>query len=92
MQLTNDEVLEILDLKNIPSQRLDYSSKPGVCEVSNICKTLEHNLPDNAEVSITIDDIRLKSNSSNTQTLIFAKKVFFLYNFRIYSVTLRSNR
>ena len=32
---------------------------------------------DNEKVSVTIDDVRLKSNSKIIQTLIFAKKSFF---------------
>ena len=39
--------------------------------------TLNYILPDNVELSITIDDIRLKSNLKINQTLIFTEKSFF---------------
>ena len=39
--------------------------------------TLENILPDNVKVTITIDDIRLKSNLKINQTLIFTEKSFF---------------
>ena len=38
--------------------------------------TLRHILPDNVKVSVTIDDVRLKSNLKINQTLIFTKKSF----------------
>ena len=34
-------------------------------------------MPDNVKVSVTIDDIRLKSNLKINQTLIFTEKCFF---------------
>ena len=37
---------------------------------------MKHILPDNVKVSVTIDDIRLKSNLKNNQTLIFTNKSF----------------
>ena len=37
---------------------------------------LKHILPDNVKISITIDDIRLKSNLKIDQTLIFTNKSF----------------
>ena len=39
--------------------------------------TLKNILPDNLKVSITIDDIRLKYNSKDIQTLIFTENSFF---------------
>ena len=39
--------------------------------------TLKYILPDNVKVSVTIDDIRLKSNFKTNQTLIFTNKSFF---------------
>ena len=38
---------------------------------------LKHILPDNVKESVTIDDIRLKSNLKTNQTLLFTKKSFF---------------
>ena len=46
-------------------------------EITDINKTLEYILPDNVKVSITVDDIRLKSNLKINQTLFFTIKLFF---------------
>ena len=39
--------------------------------------TLKYILPNNVKVSVTIDDVRLKSNLKTNQTLIFTEKSFF---------------
>ena len=77
MRLSYDEVIDILDLKYIPTKRTGYSLNPGNYEVVDLNNTLKHILPDNVKVNITIDDIRLKSNLKINQTLIFTEKSFF---------------
>ena len=77
MQLTYDEIIDVLDLKNIPTKRTGYSLNPGIYEVIDLNKTLNYILPDNVKVNVTIDDIRLKSNLKINQTLIFTEKSFF---------------
>ena len=77
MQLTYNEIIDILDLKYIPTKRTGYSLNPGIYEVSDLNNTLKFILPDNVKVSVTIDDIRLKSNLKTNQTLIFTEKSFF---------------
>ena len=77
MRLSYDEILNILDLKYIPTKRTGYSLNPGIYEVIDLNDTLKHILPDNVKVNITIDDIRLKSNLKINQTLIFTKRSFF---------------
>ena len=69
--------MDILDIKCIPTKRRSFALNPGVYEVSDINKTLESILLDNVKLSNTIDDIRLKSNLKNNQTLIFTKRSFF---------------
>ena len=76
-QLTYDEITDVLDLKFFPTKRTGYSSNPGIYEAVNLNNTLKHVLPDNVKVSILIDDVRLKSNLKNNQTLIFTEKSFF---------------
>ena len=76
-QLTYDEVMDVLDLKYIPTRRTGYSLNPSIYEVIDLNNTLKHILPDNIKVNITIDDIRLKSNLKINQTLIFTEKSFF---------------
>ena len=76
-QLTYDEIMDILDLKYIPTKRTGYSLDPGIYEVIDLNNTLKYILPDNVKVNITIDDIKLKSNLNTNQTLLFTKKSFF---------------
>ena len=77
MQLTYDEIMDILDLKYIPTKRTGYSLNPGIYDVIDLNNSLKHNLPDNVKVNITIDDVRIKSNLKTNQTLIFNEKSFF---------------
>ena len=76
-QLTYDEIMDILDLKYIPTKRTGYSLNPGIYEVIDLNNTLKHILLDNVKVNVTIDDIRLKSNLKINQSLIFTGKSFF---------------
>ena len=62
---------------NFPSERTGYTLPPGRYETSEINKTLEFLLPHIVEVSVTIDDIRLRSILYFNQTSIFSKKPFF---------------
>ena len=80
MRLSYDEIMNILDLNYIPTKRTGYGLNPGIYEVIDLNNTLKHILPDNVKVNITIDDIRLKSNSKINQTLIFTKRSFFYTN------------
>ena len=77
MQLSYYEVMNILNLKYIPTKRTGYSLNPGIYEVIDLNNTLKYILPDNVKVNIAIDDIRLKSNLKINQTLIFTEKSFF---------------
>ena len=77
MRLSYDEIMNILDLKYIPSKKTGYILDPGIYEVVDLNNTLKHILPDNVKVNITIDDIRLKSNLKINQTLIFTERSFF---------------
>ena len=77
MRLSYDEIMDILDLKYIPTKRTGYSLNPGIYEVTDLNITLKYILPDNVKISVTIDDIRLKSNLKTNQILILTKKTFF---------------
>ena len=77
MRLSYDEIMDILDLKYIPTKRTGYSLNPGIYEVVDLNNTLKYILPDNVKLSVSIDDIRLKSNLKINQTLIFTEKSFF---------------
>ena len=77
MRLSYDEVMDILDMKYIPTKRTEYSLNPGIYEVVDLNNILKHILPDNVQVNNTIDDIRLKSKLKINQTLLFTEKSFF---------------
>ena len=77
MRLSYDEIMDILDLKYIPTKRTGYSLNPGVYEVVDLNNALKHILSDNVKINITIHDIRMKSNLKINQTLIFNEKYFF---------------
>ena len=73
-QLTYDEIIIILDSKYIPTKRTGYSLNPTIYEVVDLNNTLKCILPDNVKVSVTIDDIKLKSNLKINQSSIFTEK------------------
>ena len=77
MRLSYNEIMNILDLKYIPTKKTGYSLNPGFYEVIDLKNTLKHILPNNVKVNITIDDIRLKSNVKINQTLKFTERSFF---------------
>ena len=77
MRPSYDEIIDILDLKDIPTKRTGYFLNPGIHEVVDLNNTLKYILPDNVKVSVTIDDVRLKSSLKIIQTLIFTEKSFF---------------
>ena len=77
MRLSYDKIMDILDLKYIPTKRTGYSLNPGIYEVVDLNNTLNHILPNNVKVNITIDDIKLNSNLNTNQTLIFTERSFF---------------
>ena len=64
-------------MKYIPTKRKRYCLNPGVYEVVDLNNTLKYILPDNVKTSVTSDDVRLKSNLKNNQTLIFTENFFF---------------
>ena len=77
MQLNYDEIIALLDSKYIPIKSIGYKLNPGIYEVIDSNNSLKYIFLDNLRVIITIDDIRLKSNLKNIQTLFFTNKSFF---------------
>ena len=92
MQLTVDEIIDILDLKYISRKGIGFSLNPSICEVFDLNNTLKYILPDNVKVIVTIDDVRLKSILKTNQNFFFTEKCFFLHIFRFYSITFLSAR
>ena len=77
LQLTFDEIIDILDWKYIPSKGKDYSLQQCTYKITGLKKTLQKFSPDNLKVTITVDDIRLKSNLNNIQNFLFTKNSVF---------------
>ena len=44
MQLTYDEVIDILDLKFIPTKRIGYSIKPDIYQISEKSVTIDEKI------------------------------------------------
>ena len=62
MQLTYDELIDILDIKYNPRKRVGDSLDLNIKNMVDLNNTLKYILPDNAKVTVTIDDIKSKSN------------------------------
>ena len=45
MQLTYDEIIDVLNLKYISTKRIGYSLEPGIYEIVDLNNTLKHILP-----------------------------------------------
>ena len=79
MQLTYDEGLNILGIKDIPTKRTGFSLNPDNYEVIHLNNTLKNILPDNVKLSVTKDDARKKSNLKVYEKLYSTEKSFFLH-------------
>ena len=77
MQLTYDEIINILDLKYIPTKRMGYSIEPNIYNVVNLNKILKNILPNNIKINVSIDERKNKTDLKINQTLIFTNKSFF---------------
>ena len=77
MQLTYDEIINILDLKYIPTKRMGYSIEPNIYNVVDLNKTLKNILPNNIKINVSIDERRYKTDLKINQLLIFTNKSFF---------------
>ena len=77
MRLSYDEIMNILDLKYIPTKRIGYSIEPNIYNVVDLNKTLKNILPNNVEINVTIDERKYKTDLKINQTLLFTKKSFF---------------
>ena len=76
-QLTIDEIIDILELENITRSTKGYTLSPGAYEVTDNILMLKSLLPKEVKVSITNDDVKLKSNLTNNKTIRFTGKMFF---------------
>ena len=56
MQLTYDEIINILDLIYILTKRMGYSIEPNIYNVVDLNKTLKNILPNNIKINVSIDE------------------------------------
>ena len=77
LQLTYDEIVDILDFKHIPASTKRYTLVPGTYEVIDNNLMLKSLLPKEVKINITIDVNRIKSNLSTNKTIRFTKKNLF---------------
>ena len=77
LALTNSEIESSLFVNYIDASRIGYTLEPGIYENKDMNLMLKSLLPDDVELNIKIDDIRLKSNSTTNKTLKFTKMAFF---------------
>ena len=77
-QITYDEIVDILDSKYIPTKITAFSPNPGIYEMVDLNNTLKYILFDNVEVSVLIDDVRLKSNLKLIKLLFSLKGLSFI--------------
>ena len=79
MQLTYNEIMDVLHIKYFSSERVGFSLKPDIYQISDINNTLKKQFIDNVKISVDIDEKIYKTNLKINQTLIFTER-FFLYN------------
>ena len=77
MRLSYDEIMDILDLKYIPTKRMGFSIPPNIYNVVDLNEIIKNILPNNVKIDITIDERKYKTDLKTNQTLIFTNKSFF---------------
>ena len=79
IRLSYDEIMDILDLKYISTERMGYTIEPNIYNVVDLNEILKNILPNNVKIDITIDERKYKTELKINQTLIYTNKSFF-YN------------
>ena len=69
MELTYDEIMDVLEIKYTSATSIGYTLPPGIYEISDLISMINSLLPDGVKVNITIDDIRLRSNLTTNKTI-----------------------
>ena len=92
MELTYDEIVDILNVKNTAGSFIGYTLPPGTDEISDINLIIKFLLPNKVKVKVTFDDIRLRPKLTTNKTISFTKKSFLLYKTRFHSVPFRTIR
>ena len=77
MELSYDEIVDIVDVKYIAGSTIGYIIPPAKYEITDINWMIKSLLPNKIKVKITIDDIRLISNLATNNTIGYTKRSFF---------------
>ena len=79
MELTYDEIVDILDVKVIAVSTIGYTTPPRLYKISDFNLMIKSLLPSKVKVKILIDVIRLKTNLTTNKTIRFTKNFFTQY-------------
>ena len=77
MQLTYNEIMDVLDINYFPLERKGSSLKPVLYQISDINNALKGILSDNVKINVTMDEKIYISNLKTHQILIITNKSFF---------------
>ena len=77
MQLTHNEIVDMLDVKLIAESTLGYTIPPRINEIHDNTLIIKSLLPNKVKITITIADIRLKSHLTTDKTIRFTENSFF---------------
>ena len=77
MQLTYNEIVDILNVKYFAGSTIGYTLPPGVYKIKDINLLLKSLLPNEVKVNIKNNDTSLRSNLTTSKTIRFFKKCFF---------------
>ena len=73
MEPSYDEIVDILDVKDIAGSTNGKTLPPGIYKVTDISLMLKYLLPNEVKVKTTIDYIRPRSNLT-TKKIVFTRK------------------
>ena len=76
MELPYLESVDILDAKYVNRSSDGYTLPAGINEIGDLKLMLNSLHPNEIKITITIDDIRLRSNLTTNKTVKFSKKSF----------------
>ena len=76
MDLSYDEIVDILDVEYIATSSTGYTLSPGFYEISDLRSMLKSLLPDDVKVNITYDNVGLRSNLTTDKIIKFIRKSF----------------
>ena len=88
LELTYEEIVDMLDVKYINGTTIGYVSLPGIYETTDIKSTINCLFADDVKVNRTVDNIRLRTNLTTNKTKVLLKS-FFIHQISLYSIPLR---